>query len=126
MSIPFFIITVYFLYAGGPFLPMLAVSLVILAVSFFASRFYRIQPVQEAAFFESSFIIKGANLEKEVPYGAIDNLSLVKSPYFLRPHVRITLKGGEAIRIPWNPSNGSLRSDLVTWIKNKTSEKGTQ
>lgn len=124
MSIPFFVITVYFLFVGGPFLPMLVISLVILAVSFLASRFYRTQPVQEAAFFESSFFIKGANLEKDILYGSIDNISLVKSPYFLRPHVRITLKEGEVVRIPWNPSNRSLRSDLVTWARSKMSEKG--
>ena len=125
MSWPFFGLFIYEWFVGRAELPflggILAVALAVLFVSLRPYRFYATQRVQEVFFYENSCRLRGKNLEREVSYSEIREISLIDPPFLASgPGIRISFKGGdETLLIPSNPKNRSLRIDLYSWLKAK-------
>jgi len=125
MSSPFFGLFIYEWFVGRAELPflggILVVALAVLVVSLCPYRFYATQRVQEVFFYENSCRLRGKNLNREVPYSEIREISLIDPPFFAAgPGIRVSFNGGdETLLIPSNPKNRSLRIDLYSWLKPK-------
>jgi len=125
MNLPFFGLFIYEWFVGRAELPflggILAVALAVLVVSLRPYRFYATQRVQEVFFYENSCRLRGKNLDREVLYPEIREISLIEPPFWASPPgIRISFKGrDETLLIPSIPKSRSLRIDLYSWLKAK-------
>ena len=125
LNLPLFGLFVYEWFVGRAELPflggILVVALAVFVVSLRPYRFYATQRVQEVFFYENSCRLRGKNLDREVLYSEIREISLIDPPFFAAgPGIRVSFNGGdETLLIPSNPKNRSLRIDLYSWLKPK-------
>src|SRR6266571_79289 len=72
--------------------------------------------VRRAEFFEEYARITGRNLSKEIRYGEIERVSLIKGTLGSIA-VSLFLKDkSKPLDLFWNPTNKPLKTDLYTWL----------
>ena len=120
-SVSFFALVLYEWIVKGPYLSYLVLALALLIIFVRPYRFYATQRVQGVFFYENYCRLKGKNLDREVPYSEIREVSLISPPFLAAgPGIRITFKAeDETFLIPVNPKNRSLGMDLYSWLKAK-------
>ena len=112
----------YLLFLVGPFHIQSALLLFIaLMPVLFLIHDWR-HRVRKALFYEEHFRVIGRGLEKELKYDQIQRVSILKG-YGLR-NLSLAIKDEEkTLNLEWIPKSRELKTDLYSWLKQKTREE---